>query len=140
MCKIFLIDCFTKILITRHVKNTCRNSLHRRLLDGSPRMSTLNATSPNESSQIDLSLSASMNGDHSSTLLPPGTSSLVLRRPSANTFVHLANTFFLYFFVIFALIIFSALHFFLVFNILFFSIISICLCLCVTRDYFHLIF
>lgn len=63
--------------------------MHRRLLDGSPRMTTLNATSPNDSSQIvDVSLSASMNGENSSLLpMPSGTSSLVLRRPSANMFV-----------------------------------------------------
>lgn len=65
-----------------------RNSLHRRLLDGSPRMLTLNATSPNESqTMVDgpMSLGASTNGENS--LLPSGTSSLVLRRPSANMFV-----------------------------------------------------
>ncbi|CRL02833.1 CLUMA_CG015878, isoform C [Clunio marinus] len=62
-----------------------RNSLHRRLFDGSPRMSTLNATSSNDNQNFEgpLSLGASSNGDHS--LLPTGTSSLVLRRPSSNT-------------------------------------------------------
>lgn len=75
-------------------KITYRNSLHRRLLDGSPRMSTLNATnSPNDSSQnvtTDVSLSASINGDNFSTVLSPmpsGTSSLIIRRPSSNMFV-----------------------------------------------------
>lgn len=63
----------------------CRNSLHRRLLDGSPRMSTLNATSPNDKEEGPASLGAPTNGDHS--LLPVGTSSLVLRKPSANMFV-----------------------------------------------------
>lgn len=69
-----------------------RNSLHRRLLDGSPRMSTLNATSPNESQVVDgpISLGASTNGE---TVLPTGTSSLVLRRPSANMFVSLFSRF-----------------------------------------------
>lgn len=63
-----------------------RNSLHRRLLDGSPRMSTLNATSPNESMTVDGPLSlGSTNGDHS--ILPIGTSSLVLRKPNSNMFV-----------------------------------------------------
>lgn len=69
-----------------------RNSLHRRLLDGSPRMSTLNTTSPNESQVVDgpISLGASTNGD---IVLPIGTSSLVLRRPSANMFVSLFSRF-----------------------------------------------
>lgn len=49
-------------------------------------MSTLNATSPNDSHVVDgpLSLGAATNGDYS---LPLGTSSLVLRRPSTNMFV-----------------------------------------------------
>ena len=61
-----------------------RNSLHRRLLDGSPRMSTLNTTSPNDSQNVvdgPMSLRSSTNGE--SSLLP----SLVLRRPSSNMFV-----------------------------------------------------
>lgn len=61
-----------------------RNSLHRRLLDGSPRMSTLNTTSPNDSQSVvdgPMSLGSSTNGE--SSLLP----SLVLRRPTSNMFV-----------------------------------------------------
>lgn len=75
-----------------HLSLHYRNSLHRRLLDGSPRMSTLNATSPNESQVVDgpISLGASTNGD---SALPSGTSSLVLRRPSANMFVSLFSRF-----------------------------------------------
>ena len=60
-----------------------RNSLHRRLLDGSPRMSALNVTSPNEIQVVDgpMSLGYSTNGE--SSLL----TSLVLRKPSTNMFV-----------------------------------------------------
>lgn len=82
-----MIHPYNSLIDKNHTHTNCRNSLHRRLLDGSPRMSTLNATSPNDSSQIDVSLSAYINGDSSLHPMPSGTSSLVLRRPSANMFV-----------------------------------------------------